>query len=114
MANEELLSRGSAFLVPRMDQDGGQVHICTSAHVVHPFAFPHYYEAEMKDWLRFVREKHVTCKIEARDALGSIIFQGILRPKVFRHSERDIAVLHAPDDEVRVCISARACESSGA
>jgi hypothetical protein len=77
MAKAELLSRGSAFLVP-MEEHENCVHICTSGHVVHPFAYPHYYKAEW-EWLRFVKPEHVTFRIEARDTTGRMMFSRTLR-----------------------------------
>jgi hypothetical protein len=97
MDNFELLSRASSFLVRREGQFG--VHIVTSAHVVHPFAFPNYYPPDQHAWLRFVNERHVITKFEVRERDGGqILFSTDLHDKVYRHETRDICVLH-PEDQ---------------
>ena len=99
MDNYELLSRASGFLVRRASPDGSAagtgVHIVTSAHVVHPFAFPNYYPPEEHGWLRFVGEQHVMTKFEIRRRPeGEVVFSTELHEKVFRHATRDVCVLH--------------------
>jgi hypothetical protein len=67
MDDYELLSRASCFLVAREGfEETGGVHIVTSAHVVHPFAFPNYYPLDQHAWLGFVGEEHVMTKFEIR------------------------------------------------
>lgn len=56
MPGEELLSRGSALILPWRGGEGTssserEYHVVTSAHVVHPFSFPHYYQSQM-EWLQ--------------------------------------------------------------
>lgn len=97
MDNFELLSRASGFMVPRAGGEDG-VHIVTSAHVVHPFAFPNYYPPEEHAWLRFVGERHVQTRFEIRERTeGRVIFSVDLHEKVFRHESRDICVVHPQD-----------------
>ena len=60
------------------------MHILTSAHVVHPFAFPRYYPPDQHAWLQFVGEQHVMTKLEVREqAEGKVIFETTLHDKVF-------------------------------
>ena len=95
----ELLSRASGFLVPRAGGEGG-VHIVTSAHVVHPFAFPNYYPPAEHAWLGFVGERHVMTKFEIRERTeGRVIVSIDLHDKVFRHESRDICVVHPHDQK---------------
>ena len=95
----ELLSRASGFLVPRTGGEGG-VHIVTSAHVVHPFAFPNYYPPEEHAWLGCVGERHVMTKFEVREHTeGRVIVSIDLHDKVFRHESRDICVVHPQDQK---------------
>ena len=95
----ELLSRASGFLVPRAGGEGG-VHIVTSAHVVHPFAFPNYYPPAEHAWLGFVGERHVMTKFEIRERTeGRVIVSIDLHDKVFRHESRDICVVHPQDQK---------------
>jgi hypothetical protein len=59
------------------------MHIVTSAHVVHPFAFPKYYPPDQHAWLQFVGEQHVMTKLEVREqAEGKVIFESTLHDKV--------------------------------
>ena len=96
MDNFELLSRASGFLVRMRNRSG--VHIVTSAHVVHPFAFPGYYPLEEHAWLRFVNEDHVQTKFEIREREGGrVVFCRNLRDKVYRHDTRDVCVVHPED-----------------
>ena len=96
MDNFELLSRASGFLVRKSDRSG--VHIVTSAHVVHPFAFPGYYPLEEHAWLRFVNEDHVQTKFEIREREGGrVVFCRNLGDKVYRHETRDVCVVHPED-----------------
>ena len=102
MDDYELLSRASCFLVERpgrgAGQEPGNIHIVTSAHVVHPFAFPNYYPPTQHAWLRFVAEQHVMTKFEIRARSdGAVMFSVALHERVFRHDTRDICVLHPTD-----------------
>jgi len=95
MDDYELLSRASGFLIARQDSEDEGVHIVTSAHVVHPFAFPNYYPLDEHAWLKFVTDRHVLTKFEIREREGGeVIFSMDLHEKVFRHESRDICVLH--------------------
>lgn len=100
MDDFELLSRASGFLIARQDCKEEAVHIVSSAHVVHPFAFPNYYPVEEHAWLKFVNENNVLTKFEIRERTGGeVIFSMDLHEKVFRHDTRDVCVLHPENQQ---------------
>ena len=89
----EVLSRASAFLATH----GGALHVVSSAHVTHPFAFPHYYPD--KDFLAALTADDLRYSVEARDAATGAALRSAklpaLRPMA-RHPSADVSALLLP------------------
>jgi hypothetical protein len=89
----EVLSRASAFLTTH----AGSLHVVSSAHVTHPFAFPHYYPD--KDFLSALGPDDLRYSVEVRDAASGAALQSArlpaLRP-LARHPVSDVSALALP------------------
>lgn len=103
MKDMEVLSRGSAFLIPTLNRNGNdfktKYHVCTAAHIVSPWLFPTFYPVE---WLKHVNHTHTHYTIEMRYDDGTFVFQHELFPETYHHNKRDLAVLHL--DNEKECI----------
>jgi hypothetical protein len=92
MKDMEILCRGSAFIVPSISTAfKSKYHIITSSHVASPWLWPNYYTQE---WLRELNETHSHYTIELRQDDGVFMTQIDLKPSVYHHPTRDLAVLH--------------------
>ncbi|KAL9647415.1 hypothetical protein ABK040_006778 [Willaertia magna] len=94
MMEFEVLSRSSATLIKGSNN---KVHVLTSAHVTHPFIWRRYYPGEQYDWLEFVKEEHVKCKLDIRDpktGIPTATFK--LKNRMFLPDDTnlDISLLH--------------------
>jgi len=113
MADFEILSRASAFLVKPtktfpIRQFGGEdngkgnaiaahrnVHVVTACHVVAPWKFRKYYPDE---WLQLLNEKNTHYTLEIRNEDGTFMTQSDCLPRFYMHPSRDLAVLHLEDE----------------
>jgi hypothetical protein len=90
----EVLSRASAFLAMR----DGCLHVVSSAHVTHPFAFPHYYPE--KGFLAALTADDLRYSVEVRDAgTGAALLTAKLPAlrRMARHpGARDVSALALP------------------
>lgn len=99
MKDFEILCRGSAFITPvRKENFPNKYHVVTSSHVVAPWRWPTYYNAE---WLKYVNETHTHYTLEVRHDDGSFIYQQDLVPRVFHHENKDLAILHIDFSEAK-------------
>lgn len=100
MKDMEVLSRGSAFLIPTLNRNGNdfkaKYHVCTAAHIVSPWLFPTFYPDE---WLTHVNHTHTHYTMEIRYDDGTFVFQHEFLPEAFLHNKRDLAVLHLENEK---------------
>jgi hypothetical protein len=89
----EVLSRASAFLAVR----SGELYLVSSAHVTHPFAYPHFFPE--KDWLSALNADDLRYSLEVRDAAtGGALHTArlpALRP-LARHPRADVSAVALP------------------
>lgn len=73
------------------------VHLLTSAHVVHPFRFPHYYK-EQSEWLQMLTPYDVRSLLELRSPHGSMVHDIPLHDSTWPHPTADATVLHLENE----------------
>jgi len=98
MKDLEILSRGSCFIVPKMQEKNGgpKFHVLTASHIVSPWRWPKFYPDE---WLQYLNERHTHYTMELRHEDGSFITQSELVPTTYHHPSRDVAALHLDDED---------------
>lgn len=73
----------------------------TVSHCVAPWRWPKLYP---DDWLQFVNEKHTHYTVEMRHQDGDFITQLDLKPRMFLHPNRDVAVMHFDDEDKAISL----------
>ena len=103
MARFDVLSQASAVAFREEDSNGAQLFFLTSAHVVQPWQWPHYYP---QDWISYVKPEHCMYTLETRDdASGEVLQTYQLRvDSLLAHPSRDVAKLSLlePSDELQL------------
>ena len=66
MTRHEPLSRASAFAIRAAIGSPVTHHVCSAAHVTHPFRYPAYYPGERHVFVHALGEQDVRCTIERR------------------------------------------------
>jgi hypothetical protein len=70
--------------------------LLTAAHAAAPWKYPKLYP---EPWLEPINENHTHFSADVRAYDGSMMSQIELRPKVYYHPKRDLAVLHFEEEQ---------------